>query len=192
MNLSEIKNIIEENKVEKKEKPATLFIGTQIKGIKEFTPRRGSYRDRNEGPVIFSTPDRALASVFMMKEHDDSWTRIGYFGDVLVIVICMDRDEYIKKDKGGFIYEVPSDTFDYNPNLGMGDKEYTSREPVKPINETSYISSLNTMIDSDVQVYFVDKKTFKDILDAEDHGKEIVSDLTSENSRRGKNIKVLY
>jgi hypothetical protein len=181
-----------ENKPEKKEKPETLFIGTQAKGIKEFTPGKGKHRDENEGAVIFSTPDRALASVFMMKDHNDSWTKIGYYRDILVVVICMDRDKYIKKDNGGVIYEVPSEKFDYDPHKGMGEKEYTSREPVKPIDETSYPSSLDTMIDNGVQVYFVDEKTFKDIWAAEDYGKEIIYGLTSENKRRGKNIRTLY
>jgi len=187
-----MENHAEGNKIESKEKPETLYIGTQAKGIKEFTPRRGNYRDKDEGPVIFSTPDKALASIFMVQDHNDSWTKIGYYRDVLVIVICMNRDEYIKKDKGGVIYEVPSDSFDYNPNLGMGDKEWTSREPVKPINETVCPSSLDTMIDNGVQVYFVDKKTFKKIWSAEDYGKEIVFNLTSENRRQGRNVKTIY
>lgn len=186
-----MENHIERNKIESKEKPETLYIGTQTKGIQEFTPRRGNYRDKDEGPVIFSTPDKALASVFMISGHNDSWTKIGYYGDVLVIIICMDRDEYIKKDKGGVIYEVPSDSFDYNPKLGMGEKEWTSRESVKPIKETDYSSSLDTMIDNGVQVYFVDKEAFKEIWDADDHRRKIVFGLTSENSKRGKNIKTI-
>jgi hypothetical protein len=187
-----MKNSPEENKVEKQEKPATLFIGTQTNGIKEFTPRKGKYRDENEGSVIFSTPDRALASVFTIEGNNDSWMKIGYYRDILVVVICMDREEFIKQDKGGVIYEVPSDTFDYNPNLGMGDKEYTSREPVKPISEIGHQSTLDFMIDNGVQVYFVDKKTFDAIWDADDYGKEIIYGLNSENSKKGKNIKVLY
>jgi len=180
------------NPSERKEKPETLYIGTKTKGIKEFTPRRGNYRDENEGPVIFSTPDKALASIFTIEGCNDSWTKIGYYGDILVVVICMNREDFLKIDKGGFIYEVPSDTFDYNPNLGMGEKEWTSREPVKPINETSHSSTLDVMVDNGVQVYFVDKKTFDDIWDADDYRKEIIFGLTSENSRRGKNVKVLH
>lgn len=187
-----MKNSAEGNKIESKEKPEILYIGTQTKGIKEFTPRKGNYRDENEGPVIFSTPDKALASVFTVEGHNDSWIKIGYYRDILVVVICMDREEFIKRDNGGVIYEVPSDTFDYNPNLGMGEKEWTSSEPVKPTAEISHQSTLDTMIDNGVQVYFVDKKTFNAIWDADDHGKEIVYGLISENSRRAKNIKTLY
>ena len=74
----------------------------------------------------------------------------------------------------------------------MGEREWTSREPVKPIAEVSHQSTLDTMIDNSVQVYFTDKKTFDAIWDADDYGKEIIYGLTSENSKRGKNIKTLY
>jgi hypothetical protein len=178
----------QENIVERKEKPKILYIGTQTKGIKEITPRKGNYRDENEGAVIFSTPEKALASIFMIPGHNDSWTKIGYYENVLTVVICMDRDEYVKKDKGGTVYEVPSNSFDYNADIGMGDKEWTSREPVKPVGETYYPSSLDAMIDNGVSVYFVDKKTFDAIRYADDHGREIIYSLTSENNRREKQM----
>ena len=39
--------------------------------------------------------------------------------------------------------------------------------------------------------YFVDKEAFKEIWDADDHGRKTVFGLTSENSKRGKNIKTI-
>jgi hypothetical protein len=188
-----MKNVGQENILERKEKPKTLYIGTQTKGIKEITPKEGNYRDKNEGAVIFSTPDKALASIFMMPNHNDSWTKIGYYGKILTVVICMDRDEYIKNDRGGSVYEVSSDSFDYNSNMGMGDKEWTSSEPVKPIGEIDYTSSLDAMIDNGVLIYFVDKKTFDEIWDADDYGKEIVFGLTLKTARgRCKWIRVYF
>lgn len=44
------------------------------------------------------------------------------------------------------------------------------------------------MIENGVQVYFVDKPTFKKIQGAEDHGLSILKTLESENQRRGKNV----
>ena len=73
--------------VYKSEKPPVLYIGTQNKGIKEFTARRGRYRDKDEGPVIFATPDKALASIFSVDDHNDSWMQFGYCEDILVLVI---------------------------------------------------------------------------------------------------------
>lgn len=180
------------NKIENKEKPAVLYIGCQTRGRTEFVPRRGRHRDENEGPVIFSTPDKALASIFTIEGHSDSWTKIGYYGKILTVIICMSREDFIKRDHGGVIYEVPSDTFDFNPNLGMGEKEWTSRDPVKPNLEVSHNSTLDTMVENGVQVYFVDKKSFDEIWDADDYGKKILSGVMSENSRRGKNIKAIY
>ena len=127
----------------------------------------------------------------MIDGHNDSWTKIGYYGDILVVVICMDKELFIKKDKGGLLYEVPSDTFDYNDNLGMGDKEWTSREPVKTLKETNYTSVLDTMINNGVRVYFVSDGMFKDINMADDHGQKILSELISENDLRNKEVKKL-
>lgn len=187
-----MEKITVENMNERREKPPVLYIGTQNAGIKEFTPRRGNYRDKDEGPVIFSTPDKAMALVFALEGHNDSWTETGYFSGVPYIVICMDRERFMKNDKGGVIYEVPSDSFDYNPNLGMREKEWTSREPVKPISEIAHQSSLDAMVDNGVQVYFVDRKTFAEISKTGDHGLKILSGLVSENVVRGKNIQAIH
>jgi len=176
---------------EKKEKPEVLYISAQTRGIKELVPMSGRNRGGDEGAVIFSTPDKALASVFLIEGHNDNWMQIGYFSNIPYVTICMDREDFIKRDKGGVTYTVPSDTFDYNPNLGMGDKEWTSREPVKPLAEVFYPSALDTMIENGVNVYFVDKKAFDDMNEADDYGLSILLSLTSENQRRGKVIKPL-
>ena len=176
---------------EKKEKPEVLFIAAKIPNIKELVPMEGNYRDKKEGAVIFSTPDKALASIFLVEGHDDSWMQIGYYSGIPSAVICIDREEFIKRDKGGTMYEVPSNTFDYNPNLGMGEKEWTSSEPVKPTKETKYFSALDAMIKNGVNVYFVDKKTFDELSRADDSGLSILLSLTSENKRRNKVVKPL-
>ena len=178
----------ESKNLERKEKPEILYISAQTPNIKELVPGKGRYRDEKEGSVIFSTPDKALASVFLVEGHNDDWMQIGYFSDIPYVVICMDRDDFIKRDKGGVMYEVPSDTFDYDQNMGMGDKEWTSRIPVKPTKEISYASALDTMIKNGVQVYFVEEQKFNEILEAEDAGRSILSELASENKRRGENM----
>jgi hypothetical protein len=179
------------NILERKEKPKVLYVSAQTAGIKELIPTKGRSRDDKEGPVIFSTPDKTLASVFLVEGHDDSWMQIGYYDDIPCVIICMDRKEFIKRDKGGIMYEVPSDTFDYNPNLGMGEKEWTSSKPVKPTKETTCSSALDTMIKNGVNVYFVDRDTFKKINNSNDNGFSILLSITSENKKRNKVIKPL-
>ena len=176
------------NRNEKKEKPEVLYVSAQTPNIKELTPMKGNSRDVDEGAVIFSTPDKALASIFLIEGHNDSWTKISYYGDIPCVVIRMDREEFLKRDKGGIMYEVPNNTFDYNPDLGMGEKEWTSRLSVKPAKETPYSSALDTMIKNGVQVYFVDTQKFNAIWEADDAGRSILSGLVSENKKRGVNI----
>lgn len=177
--------------VEKKEKPKVLYVAAQTAKIEELVPQKGRSRDEDEGEVIFSTPDKALASVFLVEGHNDDWMDIGYYSDIPCAVICMNRDEFIKRDKGGIIYEVPSDTFSYNPNLGMGDKEWTSSKPVKPTKETNFPSALDAMIKNGVNVYFVDKDTFNAIRNSNDCGFSVLLSLVSENSIRNKVVKPL-
>jgi hypothetical protein len=174
---------------EQKEKPEKLFLSAQTKGIKELVPREGRHRGHNEGAVIFATPDKALASIFLVEGHDDSWMEIGYFNNVPYTVICMSREDFIKRDNGGTMYEVSSENFDFNPNVGMGEKEWTSKKAVNPTGETNYPSSLETMIDNGVYVFFVNKETFIKIKNSEDHGFEILSTLTPENMRKKPNTQ---
>lgn len=183
-----MENIERLSNKEKKEKPKILYHSSRVSGIKEFVPNRGNYRDEDEGAVIFSTPNKALASAFLVESHGDYWMQIGFYGDIPVVIINADREEFIKKDKGGVIYAFPSDTFNYDPDKGMGDKEWTSRESVKPLSEVRYLSALDAMIENGVQVYFVDKKTFDDINNSDNQGYNILIGITSENERNNKNV----
>jgi hypothetical protein len=171
-------------KNERIEKPDKLFVSAQTKGIEELLPQEGRHRGHKEGAVIFATPDKTLASIFLVEGHNDSWMEIGYFNDIPYTAICMSREDFIKKDRGGTMYEVPSEHFDFNPDIGMGEKEWTSTEPTRPNEETNYPSALDTMINNGVYVFFVDKETFIKIKESEDHGFEILSTLTPENIRR--------
>lgn len=140
---------------EKREKPKILYIAAQTPGIRELTPMRGSYRDEKEGAVIFSTPEKSLASAFLVKDSGDDWMKISFYGDVPVAVINAEREEFIKNDKGGVMYSVSSDAFEYDQNKGMGELEWTSRKAVKPLSEKRYPSALDAMVENGVQVYFV-------------------------------------
>ena len=47
------------------------------------------------------------------------------------------------------------------------------------------------MIESGVQVYFVDEKAIKEIEDSKDNGAEIMNSTRSENEKRGFKVKKL-
>ncbi len=171
--------------LEQQEKPPVLYHASHDENIEEFTPRQGNIRDPKEGPVIFATPDPALASIFLIRNHNDSWTHIGYWNDTPTVIIKENREIFIGKDTGGVLYELPSNSFSFHPTRGMGEKEWTSTSPVKPNTKTTYPSALEAMIYNGVQVYFVDPITFESIDSAQDHGLAILQSLRSENETRG-------
>lgn len=176
---------------EGKEKPPVVYHASQNPDIEEFTPQQGRVRDPDEGPVIFATPDKALASAFLVENHNDDWMVIGFYSDVPVVVIRADREKFILKDKGGTIYNLPATSFDFDLNKGMGEREWTSRFPVKPIGKKKCSSALDEMVSNGVQVYFVTQSEFKAIKEAEDYGLGILKGLKSENQRRQRNISEL-
>lgn len=174
--------------IENKEKPQIVYHSSHNPNIEEFIPRDERVRDLSEGPVIFATPDKALASAFLIEDHSDDWTQIGFYNDVLVVVICSDRDRFIEKDKGGTIYALPSDSFNFNPDLGMGNREWTSHSNVKPINKIDYPSALDAMIENGAYVFFVDQKIFDAINRKNDYGADILLKSVSENQSRGQDM----
>lgn len=180
--------IPEAKRVERQEKPAVLYHATSNADIVEFEPRQESTRDPKEGPVVFATPDKAYASQFLVPGDDRNSIR-GYYNRIPTIVICSSREDFEKNDSGGIVYELPSDTFDFDPKQRMGEKEWTSRVPVKPTGKTSYKSTVGALIESGTQVYFVDRVTFEKMRSEENAGFETLLTLTSENEKEGKNVR---
>lgn len=170
-------------------RPKVLYHGSQDINIEEFEPRSRSFRDPSEGPVVFATPDKAIATMFIVPSND-TWTHSGTFGGVRYFV-CSDRRKFEKLDTGGVVYIIDSEGFEYDPNKGLGDKEWTCNKPVRPIGEEVVKSALDAMIDLKVQVFFVDKETFNKIDKSSDHGNQILRNSVSENMRKKKNIIIL-
>lgn len=158
-------------------KPPTLYHASENRKIELLEPREESVRDKNEGPVVFATSDKAEASKFLVPS-DDTWTRKMRFGDVHVHIIA-DKKRYKEADKGGTIYHLKPDTFENDLTKGTR-TEWISKVPVKPYEKEEYSSGLQAQLDNGVQVYFVDWETFDQITKAEDRGVSILKGLISE------------
>jgi len=174
-------------------KPLVLYHASDNRHIDEFEPRAETVRSKTEGPVVFATPDRVGVTVFLTPTND-SWTRSGCFSDGhhrVNFIVINGRDRFLHLDHGGAVYELPSDTFNTDPNLGSRENEWTSRVPVRPIKQTEVESSLDEMLRVGIQVYFVDDKTFQSINQSNDHGHAVLKSLVSENQRRHLNVKQL-
>jgi len=168
-------------------KPRVLYHASPNKNIKVFQPRNESIRDPKEGLVVFGTPDKAFASMFLV-ESDDTWTQKSRFSNVYITIINSKR-KYQKMDKGGAIYTLSSNSFECDLKKGIGKKEWFSKVPIKPISKEVYSSGLEAMLDNEVQVYFCDKMSFQKIINSKDHGHSILKNLTSENKKQGRSIK---
>ena len=172
---------------QEKEKPPFLYHGSTYRELEELKPQGRMHRTE-EGELLYATPDLAIASVFLVE---GAHYGCGKFGDTVYAWIIANRDEFIRNDKGGHIYVLPSDSFKINQGRGLGNYEYVSKEPVAPIKTIEYPSAVDAMIENGVQVYFIDQDTYEKIQASKDHGWSIYSKLESENQRRGINIKLL-
>jgi hypothetical protein len=169
------------------EKPEILYHASENKNIQEIEPRAESVRDKNEGNVVFATPDIALASCFIVPSTD-SWTQKSIFtlptGEKIHVLIVSDKERFKEADKGGAIYSLPSDNFETDLEKGMKDKEWISRESVKPTDKVEYKTGMQAMIENGVKVFFVDEKIFQKIRESEDHGAEILKTLKPEETKK--------
>ncbi|MDD3773555.1 MAG: hypothetical protein PHC38_13005 [Weeksellaceae bacterium] len=174
---------------EKIERPPFLYHASPNRNIKKFKPRAKNIRNQEEGPVVFATPDLALATAFLVSGTNDSWTQIGKINGVSYIAIS-DKEYFTKCDKGGSIYKFSSDSFTCHSDKGMGENEWVSNDPVVPIEKTDVNSALEAMIDNGVQVYFIDKKDFNELVRAETDKEivEIFKKIQSENQKRRRNV----
>lgn len=165
------------------EKPSVLYHASQGQHIEEFVPRREGYRDPNEGPVVFATPDKAYATLFLVKSND-SWTFKGRYSEDGVNgpwhIIISDKDRFEAADEGGSIYSFDPKHFSFDPHRNMGSNEWTSKNPVSPTGEEYYPSGIDAMKSAGVEVYFVDSATFTKIKNSEDNGYSILASLSPE------------
>lgn len=116
-----------------------------------------------------------MASILLV-ESDDSWVQSGAMDGIPYIVIS-DEERFRSLDTGGVIYSLPNDTFETNPEKGLRELEWTSREPVVPIEKEIVPSALEDMVKQGVKVFFVDKETWDQIQTSSDHGESIVKSL---------------
>lgn len=167
--------------------PKYLYHASPNRNLKVLKPRKESFRNENEGPVVFATPEMSYASCFLVNTSD-SWVKISRWSDNPNkkgpwYFICSDKERFRNEDIGGAIYTLPPEGFKTDPDKGTGTAEWISKESVTPIGKTVYESALEAMISNGVQVVFTDRETMKKIEESDDHGWEIVSKLKTENEK---------
>lgn len=168
-------------------KPSTFYHASENRNIIEFEPRNKKVRDPEEGPKVFATPSKSLATIFLVQT-DSRWVASGLHNHVPYIVIS-DWKKYKAMDHGGTIYHLPPETFEVDLTKGLREYEWTSSVPVKPTKKEVYESGFDAMLDSGVQVYVVNTEIFNQIKQSEDHGFTILQNIQSENQKLNRNYK---
>jgi hypothetical protein len=166
-----------------------LYHSSSRRNLEIIEPRVNSYRDKDEGPVVFASDDKIFVSCFLTRTSD-SWAQISKYritNQPTIYVHCIsDEKRFRELDKGGAIYTLPNETFYLD--LSKGDTEWTSKVSVKPIKKEIYESGLNAMIEHGVLVYFCDEeklKEYKEVASESSKAFEVLKSMESENERRG-------
>jgi len=166
-------------------KPKFLYHASPKNNLEVLEPRAESLPgDWKDGDAVFATISPEYASFFIVSTKD-VWALMGNIGGVFYFV-CADKERFLREDDGGTVYKLLSETFIHYKGY-----EWYSRESVKPVGKTYIKSGLDFMIESGVQVYFLDEKTFEKITISRDNGAGIMNNVESENEKRGLKVKKL-
>lgn len=89
------------------------------------------------------------------------------------IVICSKVEDFLARDMGGAIYELPNSTFKITPQEGLEAYELVSRTAVRPTNKIVFKSTIKALKSLGIKIRFVDEKTFKRLINNPDQEKII-------------------
>jgi hypothetical protein len=141
------------------------------KDLKLIEPKPTISKDKYLGDYVFATSNKLLAVMYLATRGYA--TLMNPDKDNPNIVICADKNDYLKNDRGGAIYKLPGETFIETPQHGLSDYEKVSTHSVKPIEKTIYRTSIEAMLDAKIKIYFTDSVTFNSLIGAKDQAKRI-------------------
>jgi hypothetical protein len=132
-------------------------------------------------PPVFATARKDIAALFMFPA--DVLSSIGFEKNIAYICIWGSLESFSPKDKGGFLYVLPTDHFE---KIGK-DYEWQNFQEVSPIEVKEFSLAIDGMIDCGVEVYFIDnEEVFDRIVADKDNRFPILRGRQSENQKRGR------
>lgn len=157
------------------QKPKVLYHGSSghIDGLLQPILKQDSPDHVHTRASVFATDRADIASLFMFpfKEHIAS---IGFEKNIAYICIWGTSEEFTPKDKGGYLYILPIDTFE---KVGKN-YEWQSFEPVKSVEVRHFKSVIEGMISCGVKVYFInDDRVFDKIRDNKNKRMPVLQNL---------------
>jgi len=134
------------------EKPPYFFHGSVDADIELFTPHTAPERP-NEQAAVYATPDIRIAKQSMANQFVSNG---GVLNGTHFICIPMSKEEFEKKDQGGYVYLLPNDEFKENAGQGFGKGEWVATESVAAAGKKYYPSIIAEMKRVGVQIYYID------------------------------------
>jgi hypothetical protein len=157
------------------EKPSVVYHGSPRKIDGPLQPillESELVDESHDRPAVFATEDVATASLFMMP--NDALFSIGREQGISYVCIWGTPEEFTEKDRGGYVYVLPIDTF-----VRRGKEyEWQSDVAVLPTEVRHYDSVLEGMRENDVRIYFINDDELFDRIQADKNRRlEILKDM---------------
>jgi hypothetical protein len=168
-------------------KPEKLYHGSsrRIEGPLEPVLLHGTSDHIHERPAVFATERADVAGLFMFQA--ETLASVGFEQNIAYICIWGTAEEFAPKDKLGFLYVLPSATFE---KIGK-EYEWQSFDPVAPLEIKEFHKTIEGMIELEIQVYFInDDAVFDKIVADKDNRAPILKELLSENQKQDLNVKL--
>jgi len=156
-------------------KPAQMYHASTNREVTEFQPKNEFPRYGSEENLVFGTAYKEVAAMFLVPRTIS--TVISKYDDECVVFVDCTKEEFDTEDKGGAIYALPSDTFNTNESIGMGNTEWVSKESVKPISKQVYATAIYALRENKVRIYFLAKDVFLKVQANPSCGREIAKEL---------------
>lgn len=155
-----------------------LFHASQQKNLSVIKPQPTKSLNKYIGDYVFASKNKLMALMYLVPVGLP--TLMNPEKNHPTIVICDKEANFIKKDRGGAIYELPEDSFFETPQKGLSLYEQVSNKPVKPSGKTIYSSSLEALISAGIKIIFVDDSKFKSLINNPKQ-REIIQSLKAYN-----------
>jgi len=152
-----------------------LYHASTNKNLTLIKPQKTLSKDRYIGDYVFATSDKKIAVMYLVTKGTPILMNVK--SGAPRIIICAEPDEYIEHDKGGAIYEVPSDNFMKTPQEGLEESELVCKVAVRPVSKKVFATSISALSDAQVEIYFVTQAQYESIIMNKNEA-EIISTLT--------------
>jgi len=139
-----------------------LYHASPIKNLKILEPQRTISNNKYIGDFVFATRHKKLALMYMLPKGFPLLMNIK--SSKPYAVLCGNVRDILKKDKGGALYELSTESFHRTPQIALSNYEMVSKESISPLNETDYESVTRTLDKEGIATYIVDSNTFDKLI----------------------------